>query len=374
MKVMIFSVTAGQGHNTTARVLASALKERGHEVSVTDTFRTTNRLFYLMYDKGYLLASSRLKYFYGLGYYRCEGRKSNSYKTSLARIGYRSVAKKISHMIKENDPDVIITTHPIGSAVLDIVKERHGTRAKMIGVSTDFTMHPYWEDALRFDRVVIPSEHLLERARRKGFCDEQILPLGIPIAPAFGEKADKTAAREALGLPTDRPILLVMSGSMGYGRMDKTLKALSLIEEPFGIVAVCGRNERAHRLVERSGCKQLLLNLGFTDRISLLMDAADCIVSKPGGLTTSEALAKGLPMITVNPIPGQEVRNEELLSSLGVAIPVKTEEALREAVRTIFWDEEKGKAMQDSIRALRRPDSTARICDEIERICSQNKD
>lgn len=369
---MIFSVTAGQGHNTTARVLASALSERGHEVKVLDTFRTTNRLFYLTYDKGYLLAASRLKYFYGFFYYKCENRKSNSYKTSFARIGYRSVAKKLSRMIEEYAPDVIVTTHPIGSAVLDVVKERHAVKAKMIGVSTDFTMHPYWEDALRFDRIVIPCEQLVEDAKKKGFDNGQILPLGIPISPSFAIRTDKRAAKEQLGIPKDLPILLIMSGSMGHGRIDKTLRSLSSLPEHFGIITVCGKNQKAYRLVENSHCEKLVLNLGYTEKISLLMDAADGIVSKPGGLTTSEALAKDLPMIILDPIPGQEVRNEQFLTSFGAAIKAENDEELRRGVSSLFGNEELYRSIKERIALLKKPHSTKEVCDEIESVYSKN--
>ncbi len=370
MKIMIFSVTAGQGHNTTARVLAKELEARGHKVKVIDIFRTTNRLFYLTYDKGYLLASSKLKYFYGYFYYRCEGRKSNSYKTSLARIGYRSIAKKLHRMIEEYAPDAIVCTHPIGSAVLDVVKERHGIAAKMIGVSTDFTMHPYWEDTLRFDRIVIPSEALKEAAKKKGLTEEQLLPLGIPISPAFAERTDKAQAKEALGIPKDLPILLLMSGSMGHGRLDKTLSALSSLPYRFGIITVCGNNKKAHRAVEKAGCEKLLLNLGYTDKISLLMDAADAIVSKPGGLSTAEALAKELPFICSDPIPGQEVRNEQFLVGFGAAFSAKNREELEAAVRAVLENGEKASAVKERTALLKKPNATKNLCDEIEKLCS----
>ena len=372
MKVMIFSVTAGEGHNATARVLAKALKERGHEVEVLDTFRESNRLFYLTYDKGYLLAASRLKFFYGYFYYRCEGRKSNSYKPSLARRGYRRVAKKLNTKIQAFSPDVIVTTHPIGSAVLDVAKETCGISAKMIGICTDFTLHPYWEDALRFDKLVIPAEALTEDAKKKGFKQEQILPAGIPISPLFAQKNGKKAAREALGIPEDLPVFLVMSGSMGHGHIEKTLTSLSALSESFGIITVCGRNEKAYRLVERAKCEKLLLNLGFTDKISLLMDAADCMITKPGGLTSSEALAKGLPIISYEPIPGQEVRNEQFLVSAGAAIEAKGAKGLTAAVRRFLFSKELRQELRANAERLSKPHSTEALCAEIEKTHSQN--
>jgi len=372
MKIMIFSVTAGEGHNATARVLAKALEERGHEVRVLDTFRESNRLFYLTYDKGYLLASSRLKFFYGYFYYRCEGRKSNSYKPSLARRGYRRVAKRLSERIKEFSPDVIVTTHPVGSAVLDVAKEKFGVDAKMVAICTDFTLHPYWEDALRFDKLVLAAEELADAARRKGFSDGQILPTGIPVSPLFAEKTDKAAARRALGIPEDLPVFLVMSGSMGHGHIEKTLSALSSLPECFGIVTVCGRNERAKRLVDRAKCEKLLLSYGFTDKISLLMDAADCVITKPGGLTSSEALAKGLPIIDYEPIPGQEVRNEEFLTHEGAAVAAKGIGGLTRAVQAFLSDKDLRESLTLRAAHLSKPRSTETLCLEIEKLYSQN--
>ena len=373
MKVMIFSVTAGQGHNTTARVLAEALAARGHKTTVVDTFRATSRLLYLTYDKGYLLAASRLGVFYGWGYYASENRKTNSYRTSLARISYRGVAKKLSKMINEFDPDVIVTTHPIGSAIIDLTKERHGFRAKAVGISTDFTMHPYWEDALRFDRVVIANEQLIPLAEKKGFPFEKILPTGIPINERFAEKIDKGEARRALGIPEDLPVLLVMSGSMGHGNMKKTIKTLSVMPERFGIITVCGRNEKAYRAIERAHPDKLLMNFAFTDKVSLLMDAADAIVTKPGGLTTSEALAKELPLILCDSIPGQEIRNEEFLLRMGAALPAKNPKALSESVRLFLESNEARESIKASIRALKKPFATQSLCQEIENFhCQEN--
>lgn len=372
MRVLIFSVTAGQGHNTTARVLAESLTARGHETKVVDTFRETNRLYYLTYDKGYLFASSLLAPLYGWGYYGCEKRKSNSYHKSFARLLYRGVAKKLAERIEEYDPDVIVTTHPVASFIVDIVKERHGFRAATVGISTDFTMHPYWEEALRFDRVVIPNEQLFDAARKKGFEDEQILPIGIPINPTFAERTAQSEARRALGLPEDLPIFLIMSGSMGHGNMKKTLRTLSKMPERFGIVTVCGNNKKAYRAIEKKHCDKLLLTLGYTKKVSLLMDAADCLISKPGGLTTSEALAKHLPMLSCDPIPGQEIRNEQFLSAFGAVLPASGAR-LEDAAKRFLTEKGLKDEMKGHISLIRKPNATLDLCREIEQLYSQNQ-
>ena len=226
MKIMILSVTAGQGHNATAKALASMLEARQHTVEIIDTFKSTSRLLYTLIDKGYLIAASRFKRLYGQSYYSLEKRKSNSYTPSFARFANRFVAAKLWKMIRKKDPDVIIAAHVSPAMLLDIIKQKHSLRAKTIGIVTDFVMHPYWEETLRLDRLVLASEFLTPSALRKGFRPEQILTTGIPIHPKFNTSVPKEQAKEILGLDKDLPYLLLMSGSMGYGNMVKLLKEL----------------------------------------------------------------------------------------------------------------------------------------------------
>lgn len=368
MKIMILSVTAGQGHNSTAKALASMLKERSHEVEIVDTFQKTNRFLYTCVDKGYLLAASRFKRLYGQGYYRLEKRKGNSYTPSLARFAYRLISKRINNYIKKADPDVVVSAHVFSSMLLDIIKEKYGLRAKTVGIVTDFAMHPYWEDALRLDRVVLANEFLLPAALRKGFKREQIITSGIPIHPKFAAQTEKKEAKAQLGFDPEIPLVLLMSGSMGYGNMIKLLKELDASAHRFAIVSVSGNNKKTFQAIEKETWQKPLYNIGYTDKVDLLMDAAECIVSKPGGLTASEALAKRLPMIIANPIPGQEVHNSDFLQNCGTAMETNATCPLSDAIHLLFSHPLVHTTMLQNIELIRKPNSSEALCLEIEKL------
>ncbi len=373
MKVLLFSVTAGEGHNNTAKAVSNCLLSMGAETKILDAYRISGRVMYHVVSKGYLLVSSYLKYGYGFVYRILEKRRSNSYKPSLARLSGRSLAKKFKKEIDAYDPDVIVCTHCFAARILDIVKQRYPTRAKIIGVVTDFTMHPYWEEALRLDRFAIPCEALLPLALKKGIPEDRIRPIGIPIHPKFSVSTEKEEAKRILGLDPALPTLLVMSGSMGYGNLTKVLKRLDGLSPRFQTVVVCGNNKKAKKRIEKTVWKKPLLTLGFTQNVPLLMDAADCIISKPGGLTTSEAMTKRLPMIICNPIPGHEDRNVQFLTEAGTAIAVNRRLSVADAVKLFFSDEKMGKEMQSRIDTFRKPNATVDLCAEIFALGAQAK-
>lgn len=364
MRVLLFSVTAGEGHNATARAIAQMLEAQGAETRIVDAYRTSGRLLYHIIDKGYLLVSSYLGAGYGFFYRLLEHRRGNSYKKSFTRFSGRSLAKKFKRIIDEFDPDVIVCTHSFAARILDIVKERFGTRAKTVGIVTDFTVHPYWEEALRLDRLVIPCEQMASLALKKGFREEQLRPFGIPIHPKFSVSVPKEEARDALQLSPSLPTLLVMSGSMGHGRIVKLLRRIDGMEETFQLIIVCGNNKRIYKKIARLAWEKPMLLLGYAENVPLLMDAADAILSKPGGLSTSEALARRLPMIIFDPIAGHEERNTEFLTAAGTAIAVTRKRGAEDAVREILKEETR-KEMCEHIDALRKPDAVATLCTEI---------
>ena len=372
MRVLLFSVTAGEGHNSTAKAIARSLESMGAETRIVDAYRTAGRIMYHTVAGGYLLVSSYLKHGYGMVYRVLEHRRGNSYRRSLIRRSGRSLAKKFKRIIDEYDPDVIVCTHCFAARILDIVKERGDIRAKTLGIVTDFTMHPYWEEALRLDRLIIPCEPLTENARKKGFTDAQIRPYGIPVHPKFSTAVDKSEAKCLLGLDKDLPTLLVMSGSMGHGNMVRVLRRLDKLPVPFQTIVVCGNNKKAHARIARAAWKKPILNLGYTDNVPLLMDASDLIVSKPGGLTTSEALTKRLPMIIVSPIPGHEDRNVDFLTEKGSAVAATRRYPLPEAVKDLISSPQKREEMQKSIGVIRKPGAVTDLCREVFALAEQS--
>lgn len=370
MKVLIMSITAGEGHNSTAKAIAAEFAAHGVECKIVDAYREISPLLYSFVSRGYLLSVTSLRKIYSGVYAHLEKRRKNAYRHSFTRFINGSVRKKISRYIKEYQPDAIVYTHIFCGGILDVIKQKEGMTIPTVGILTDYTMHPYWEEALRTDCLVVPNDLVVPAAMKKGFKREQIYPIGIPINPVFAHNTEKREARLAVGLDPDKKTLLVMGGSMGYGHLADTVKSLDAIDLDFQMICVCGNNEKAKCAVDALETKKKLLTFGFTDKVGLLMDASDCIVTKPGGLTTSEAMAKRLPMIINAPIPGHEERNTEFFVNNGAAVAVTKTYPIDIAVYQLFYHPVRIESMRNCIDYLRRPNA---VKDIVSLVCYLNK-
>ncbi|MBR6708100.1 MAG: galactosyldiacylglycerol synthase [Clostridia bacterium] len=361
MRVLVLSVTAGGGHNSTANAIKAYLDGKGVECRVMDTLRYINKPLAKTVSEGYEFVASKAKLVFDEGYRLAEKRKRNADVKSQMRRNGKLLSRKLGKYIAAYDPDVIVFTHIFVGVILDVLKVEKGLRAKTVGILTDFVFHPYWEESTHLDYVITACPQLSLQARKKGFREEQILPMGIPIHPRFSVLRDKAESRRALGLDPDKTTFLLMAGSMGYGNMTSTVEQLYRMEQDFQLIIVCGKNEKAREAIEALPQRKTARIVGWSNEIDRFMDAADCIITKPGGLTTSESLAKCLPMIIVNPIPGQEDRNTQFLLNNGAAIAVTETFPLDEAVYTLLANPDRIPLMKQSIELLRRPDSTEQI-------------
>ncbi len=373
MKVLVLSVTAGEGHNSTAKALKKQFELQGHQCEVLDTYLNINKGLYDIVSKGYLLTVDKFKKLFSKAYTKLENRSKNSYETSWSRLANRVIAKKTYNTIIEYSPDVLIYTHPFCGILVDVIMQRKETNFLAMGIVTDYVMHPFWEEALRTNYVVIPNELLIPAAIRKGFKREQILPLGIPIDPKFSFIAPKAEVRAKLGLDINKNTILIMGGSMGYGSLCDIIKKIDDLELDLQIICVCGNNTEEREKIDATVFKKKVLNYGYVSNVDELMDAADCIVSKPGGLTTSETLAKRLPMIICNPIPGHEQRNAEFLQNNGVGMAIGGSYSVADAIHQLFTLPNHLETMRKNIDVIRKPSSTANICSFAEELVNNGK-
>jgi len=360
MKVLILSVTAGEGHNSTAKALRDAFEAENAECTILDTFQYVSPAIAKFLSEGYLLVTEKAKQIYKAGYRLTELRKSTEIAPSqLVDLAF---AGDIADYIHTNDFDVILFTHSFAGMILDYLKEREMITQPTIGILTDFTFHPYWEDCTHNDYVVIPDKALLIQGLRKGFREEQLLPYGIPIRADFLRSIPQAEARARLHLDPALPTILVMGGSMGYGKMGQTVESIDrlpcLSGSPldFQMIVVCGNNKDMKKqldtMVAAGSLQHKTIVTGFVNYIPLLMDASDCIITKPGGLTTSESLAKSLPMVIVNPIPGQEERNCEFLLNNGAACAASNTCPVAECLFQLLSSPERQAAMRSCVQTL----------------------
>ena len=361
MNILIMSVTAGFGHMATASAIKAALEERGAKAEIVDTLKYISPLLEKTVADGYLFSTKHLPRVYRRAYDILD--KKNKDTSSTDVFQNIIIPEKFVSMIENSKPDLIICTHIFSAQIINMLKTKGRLRVRAIGVITDYTIHPMWQNVEHIDYIITASELLTLQAIKKGIPKERIVPLGIPANPKFNKSIPKTEARDKLGLDPDRPTILIMSGSMGFGRMAKTLETLEKLNLGVQIMTVCGTDKRQYNSLSKKNYGEHIKLYAFVDNIDEMMDAADFIITKPGGLTVTESLIKGLPMIMYNPIPGQEERNVDFLLNNGLALKASKHLPLDEAIFYLLERPERIELLRESIRLLAKPNAAADIAD-----------
>jgi len=372
MKVLILTITAGQGHNQTAKAISDYLTSQGVESAYMDTLEYIAPVLAETVSNGYLVSTKVTPKLYGGIYQMAEKRETEYKRHSLNKITDTILSKKLVKYINEDfNPDIIVCTHIFSALLVTQISDRLLYRPKTIGIITDFTIHPYWENAM-LDYYVTASELLTNQAIKKGISPKKIVPLGIPIKPKFADKISAEKARDILGVE-DKNTVLVMSGSMGYGNVIDVIKDLDKSSEDFQILSVCGHNEKLKNKIDSLELKKKIYNHGFVDNVDVFMDASDYIVTKPGGLTSSEALAKRLPILMVNPIPGQEDRNVEFFLNNGAAVKISSTYPVDEAMYQLLTNPKRREALDEMIDVIRKPNSTRDFAEFLSEVYRKSK-
>ena len=244
---------------------------------------------------------------------------SEKWKQSI----HKSSHKKLKPLIDEFKPDVVVCTQAFPCGMVADYKMTHQLPLKIIGVLTDYAPHLYWLHE-GVDYYVVPSQEACERYVKEGVPQERIKIFGIPIRMKFSEKTDRNNIAKKLGLDLNIPAILIMGGGQGLGPMKEAVKDLVRLERPLQLIVICGTNVKLVnwiKKIQRKTSKKIIF-YDYASNVDELMEVSTLIVTKPGGMTTSECLAKGLPMVIVDPIPGQEERNSQFLVNQGIAVRV----------------------------------------------------
>ena len=370
MRILIVSVTTGYGHHSTAAAIADEFKAKGAEVVVTDLYEYCSTFMYNAMDKGYLFSTRHLRRPYSQTYTMLESNERLRRAASVL-TGNSMLAKKFAQYFYGFSPDAVIATHVFSAQVLDELKEQKLLNIPIIGIITDYCIQPFCEDLPNLDYIVTASELLDFSAKARGIPAEKLLPFGLPVKPKFKNRVEKSEARSLLGIP-DKNTILVMGGSMGYGNMAETVDEILSCGMDFQVLCVCGTNEKLRESLEQISSDDLRV-YGFVNNVELFMDASDCIVTKPGGLTVTEILVKQLPAILMNPIPGHEERNIDFITNNGGAIKVTENFSVSEAIFFLFSKPERLQLMEQSLALIAHPDATERICDFVEELVNSRK-
>lgn len=375
MKVLVLSVSTGRGHYATGIALEQQFTQMGVECRVIDTYEYIEPMLKELLSRGYTFVSEIMPRKITGSIYERIVKKSEPYSDlSVTKFTNKMMANELRTYIDDYDPDVVICTHVLSATLINILEEKNRIRGITVGVVTDFTVHPLWEDARYVDYYVTPSELLEFQMRRKGLDIQKMLPFGIPIQPKFSHRIEQKEARKQLGLDPDKRTLLIMSGSMGYGRIDESIAKLDQLDLDFQALVVCGSNKRMLKRASAMTLEKEFKIFGFVDNVDLMMDASDCIITKPGGITSSEALAKGIPMVMINPIPGHEYRNAEFMLNNGLALFATKTYPLDEAIFSLFKHPERIETLRKNIALYGKQDSTRVLCEFLVEKLSEKKE
>jgi processive 1,2-diacylglycerol beta-glucosyltransferase len=277
---------------------------------------------------------------------------------------------RFGRYVKEFQPEVVLCTHYFPLETLNHLRQkRGGPRPLAVSIVTDFEAHALWMDSC-VDLYCVAAEETKARLVARGATPENVVVTGIPISAKFSAKLNPRAVRKSLGLRDDLPVVLVPSGGFGMGPVAQILTELDKIALPFQTVVVTGRNEQLRRTLAAQDRMHPTHVLGFATNMHELMAVADLLITKPGGLTSSEALAVGRPLVILNPIPGQEAANSDFLLERGAAAKVNRVEDLPYRLEQLLGSRKLAE-MARAAKALGKPDAAREICHEVVRRAGQ---
>lgn len=367
-KIAVLSVSAGAGHVRAAEALVSAAGRREPSVEIVhqDVLDLAGSLFRKTYADGYVGVVDKQPQLWGYFYHRTDHVEDESALTRFIRTVERFNVRKLRDWLFAEDPDHVVCTHFLPAQFLSRMIEK-GTWTRPVWVSiTDFDCHGLWL-VPRMTGYFAANEEVRWRMRFRGLSTGRIEVTGIPIMPKFGDPLDRAECARELGLDPARTTLLLMAGGAGLSGLAPLAESLLGLGGDFQIIALAGRNAdllaELGPMAEGSGGR--LVARGFTNTIERLMAASDLAATKAGGLTTSECLALGLPMVVISPIPGQEERNADYLLECDAAVKAYDDASLCYKVERLLADPARLAAMREAARALGRPDAAARILDVV---------
>lgn len=366
MRILIATVSAGGGHVAAAKALADAWKVQRprDEVTCLDVLDFTSSVYRAIHHDTYLQVVEHVPELYALVFKRTDNPELMARLARFRRSFARHVNRPFVEKVQALRPHILICTHYLPAEIAGALRQRDPKFKPLVAsVVTDFEAHALWMEPV-IDRYCVAADETKASLVARGAHADSIAVTGIPIAVRFGERVDEGEARRRLGLRDDLPTLLLLGGGMGVGPLESALAQLDRVEAPFQTLVVTGRN---HTLRKELACRDYqhpTRVLGFVSNMHELLAVADLVLSKPGGLTCSEALAAGRALFILEPIPGQESANSDYLLERGVALKVNRVEDIAPRVSRLLGSSRLAD-MAERARQLGRPHAAAAACQAI---------
>ena len=370
MKVLLFYASYGGGHYSAASSIMQYIK-KAHpdvEVEICDLIKYISKSVDKITTDAYKRVTRDTPKLWKKFYEVADGNFHLVPDYNFSRFYYMPIL----HLLKKSKPDIVISSHPVGSQIVSYIKEKGKYDCKLASVMTDFASHNQWLIGHEYiDYIFVSNESMREDIISKGVDANKIYATGIPLSNRFLQHFDREEIKKSFDLDLNKhTILFFGGGEFGLGK-DKTLLLLehfiNSLNDTYQMIAIAGKNEKMEKsfrdLVIRLNATDKVQVFGYTNEVPELMSISSLVVANPGGLTTTESLASGLPMLIINPIPGQEVQNALFLEEQGVAIWIKNEADSGIVIRNILKNTTEIKHMKIKAKLLAKKNSTRDICE-----------
>jgi processive 1,2-diacylglycerol beta-glucosyltransferase len=361
MKILVLTLSFGSGHVRAAEAVENELSSQEHasNVLVVDALEECRWLFRASYEWPYWLM---LRYAPGLWDRFSTARVNQKHAATAPAWSFRMGCPKVFSTIETFNPELIVAAEVAAGEMAAIARRQGLTRAPILSVITDYESEPIWVQP-EVASFTVPDEHVRAEMISWGAPADRISICGIPVDPTFDVLHNPKATRLRHGISDNVPMVLLMGGGMGPTRMDQVIARLGESNTPMHIVAVAGKDRRALRRLERLKVKApvSLRVVGWTDEVAALMQAARILVTKPGGLTISEAALCSLPVVFFDPIPGAEFVNAKRMVDAGAAVVTQGPLETARAINSLLKDEKSTEAMALRSQTMARPNARREI-------------
>lgn len=364
-KFLLLTASVGSGHEKAAGAIAEGIKKSFPlaKLDIVD-FMSWHTSFINAFMKScYLKMLSLVPNLYEFMYQFTDGKRKGG---CIQLLMAYAMSISIKSLIRKHEPDVIICTHPFPAEAVSHLGEKWRKNFLSAAVITDYSVHQMWI-CPHMDLYFVGCDFMQKQLIADGIAKNIIHVTGIPVAERFQKEHDKKLCRQKLDLALDKPVILLMGGGLGLGRIGMALEQLETIDEPLQLIVVAGRNrELLHKAeaVSKQSHHEIFV-YGYTDKVHELMGAADLLLTKPGALTLTEALSLGLPMLLHEPIPGPETDNARYMSGCGSAIWLHAGDNLAYILRHLLADKDKLADMERAARRNRKPEAVSKIIEVI---------
>ncbi len=365
MKVLLLSCNTGGGHNSAAQAVQDVLIQRGAQTELIDPIQFKSEKVKNIVSDAYNNIIKNVPNLFGV-IYNIGAAYEATHLPSPVYYANSAYAQELKDYILQNEFDCVICSHLYGMEAMTYAREKLGLDIPCYSILTDYTFIPFFSDT-KLDGYFIPHEELKKEGVKKGIPAEKMYPYGIPVNPKFSQRIEKMQARKTLGLPLDKKIILLLFGSVGSGKIYKLCNELAKeLDEGYVTYVITGNNEELKQKIDKKhAATGKIVTLPYTKEVNLYMNAADVLISKAGGLSSTEAAVANVPLVHLKSIPGCETKNARFFSKHGMCLATKKITEAVQFAKALATDEEKAENMRAAQRETIPLNAAERIIDTI---------